>query len=52
MGEAMFLFCWLFGLRCPEEGLAGNWVESGLGAKMRTSGRAHNDEYSLESEVL
>ena len=52
MDGAVFLSYWLFGLRRPTLELAGSWVEPGLGAEMRTSGRPHSDKYSLESEVL
>ena len=48
----MFLSDWLFGLRLTALEFAGSWVELGLGAEMRTSGRPHSDEYSLGSEVL
>ena len=48
----MFLSYWLFGLRLPALEFVGCWVELGLGAEMRTSGRPHSDEYSLGSEVL
>ena len=41
LDEAVFLSCWLFGLRRPALELAGCWVELGLGAEMGTSGRAH-----------
>ena len=36
----------------PALEFAGSWVEPGLGAKMRTTRRAHTDLYSLGSEVL
>ena len=50
MGEAVFLYCWLFGLRLPALELAGCWIEPGLGAKMGTSGRPHANWYSLDQE--
>ena len=43
MGGAVFLSYWLFGLRCPALEFAGSWIELGLGAEMRTSGRPHSD---------
>ena len=43
MGMAVFLSCWLFGLRCPTLEFVGSWVEPSLGAEMRTSGRLHID---------
>ena len=52
MSEIVFLSYWLFGLRRPILEFVGCWVELGLGAEMRTSGRPHSDEYSLVSEVL
>ena len=52
MSGIVFLSYWLFGLRLPTLEFVGCWVELGLGAKMRTSGRPHSDEYSLGSEVL
>ena len=48
----MFLSYWLFGLRLPVLEFVGCWVELGLDAKLRTSGRPHSDEYSLRSEVF
>ena len=52
MGGIVFLFNWLFVLRLPTLEFVGCWVELGLGAEMRTSGRPHSNEYSLGSEVL
>ena len=39
MGGAVFLSYCLFGLRRPALEFAGSWIELGLGAEMRTSGR-------------
>ena len=52
MGGALFLSYWLFGLRHPALEFAGSWIELGLGAERRTSGRPYSDYYSLGSEVL
>ena len=52
MGEAVFLSSWLLTLRHPALEFAGSWIELGLGAEMRISGRPHSDEYSLWSEFL
>ena len=47
MGGAVFLCCWLFGLRHPALELSSSWVQPDLSAKMRlsaktgNSGRAH-----------
>ena len=43
MGGAVVLSYWLFGLRSPALEFAGSWIEPGLGAEMRTSGRLHSD---------
>ena len=43
MSGIVFLFYWLFGLRLPTLEFVGSWIESGLGAEMRTSGRPHSD---------
>ena len=43
MGGAVFPSYWLFGLRRPVLEFAGSWIELGLGAEMRTSGRPHSD---------
>ena len=52
MSGIVFLSYWLFGLRFPPLEFVGCWVELGLCAKMRTSGRCHSNKYSLGSEVL
>ena len=39
MSGIVFLSYWLFGLRLPTLEFVGCWVELGLGAEMRTSGR-------------
>ena len=52
MSGIVFLSYWLFGLSLPTLELVGCLVELVLGAKTRTSGRPHSDEYSLGSEVL
>ena len=53
MSWIVFLSYWLlFGLMLPTLKLVGCWVELGLCAEMKTSGRPHSDEYSLGSEVL
>ena len=43
MGGTEFLSYWLVGLRLPALEFACSWVELGLGAEMRTSGRLHSD---------
>ena len=43
MGDAVFLFYWLFGQRRPTLEFAGSLIEPGFGAEMRTSGRPHSD---------
>ena len=43
MGGAVFLSYMLFGLRHPALEFAGSWIELGLDAEMRTSGRPHSD---------
>ena len=40
MGGAVFLSCWLFGVRCPALEPTGSWVETGLSVEMDTSKRA------------
>ena len=39
----VFLSYWLFGLRRSALEFAGSWIQPGVGAKMRTSGRPHSD---------
>ena len=51
-GWDCLLLLWLFGLWLPALEFVSCWVELGLGAKMRTSGRPYSDEYSLWSEVV
>ena len=48
----MFLSYWWFDLRILGLECVSCWVELGLAAEMRTSGRPHSNEYSLGSEVL
>jgi len=52
MGGNMFLSYWLYGLRLSALDFADNWVEPGLGAEMRISGRPHSDKHFWRSEVL
>ena len=49
MGGAVFLPCWLFGLRCPSLGdrTPASWEWPGLGDKMAVSRRAHVNEWDL-----
>ena len=45
MGGAVFLSYWLFGLWPPALEFAGSWIELGLGAEMRTSGRTRSSHH-------